>query len=48
MASTSRRIDMEKFNNNNFELWKLKMEDMLVDRDLWVAISSRKLVSTSQ
>lgn len=29
---------MEKFNDNNFELWKLKMEDMLIDHDLWLAI----------
>ena len=33
---------MEKFNGTNFELWKLKMEDLLVDRDLCVAISGTK------
>jgi len=33
---------MEKFNNTNFEMWKLKMEDFLIDRDLWVAISISK------
>ena len=30
---------MEKFNGSNFELWKLKMEDLLEDRDLWEAAS---------
>ena len=29
---------MDKFNGTNFELWKLKMEDMLEDRDLWEAV----------
>ena len=36
MASTSYgKLEVEKFNGTNFELWKLKMEDMLEDRDLW-------------
>ena len=34
MTSTS-RIKIEKFNGQNFELWKLKMEDLLVDREQW-------------
>jgi hypothetical protein len=41
MVSTS-RLEMEKFNGTNFELWKLKMEDLLIDRDLWVAVSRTK------
>ena len=48
MASTSSRVEMDKFNGINFELWKPKMEDMLVDRDLWDAVSSTKPQSTSQ
>jgi hypothetical protein len=32
MAS-SLRIEIEKFNGHNFELWKLKMEDLLVDQE---------------
>ena len=32
MASSS-RIKIEKFNGKNFELWKLKMEDLLVDKE---------------
>ena len=48
MASTSSRVEMDKFNGSNFELWKLKMEDMLVDRDLWDVVSSTKPQTTSQ
>ena len=41
MASSSYgRMEVEKFNGTNFELWKLKMEDMLEDRDLWEATTS--------
>jgi hypothetical protein len=32
MAS-SFRIEIEKFNGKNFELWKLKMEDLLIDKE---------------
>jgi len=31
-------IYREKFNRQIFELWKLKMEDHLVDRDQWISI----------
>jgi hypothetical protein len=31
MASSSRRIEVDKI----FEMCKLKMEDMLIDLDLW-------------
>jgi len=34
----SGRIEMENFNGGNIELGKLKMEDMLVDKDLWMTI----------
>ena len=37
MAS-SRKIEIEKFNGQSFELWKLKMEDLLVDKDQWIAV----------
>jgi hypothetical protein len=37
MASNS-KMEIEKFNGKSFELWKLKMEDMLVDRDQWITI----------
>lgn len=40
MASSSySRVEVEKFNGTNFELWKLKMQDMLEDRDLWEVAS---------
>jgi len=29
------QIEVEKFGGNDFELWKLKMEALLMDRDLW-------------
>ena len=32
MASNS-KMEIEKFNGKSFELWKLKMEDLLVDKD---------------
>ena len=42
MASTLGRIEIEKINGTNFELRKLKMEDMSVDRDLWTVVSRNK------
>ena len=39
----SRRIDVEKFYGINFEMWKLKMEDLLIDQDLWDVIDEDKL-----
>ena len=32
------KIEIEKFNGQSFELWKLKMEDLLVDKDQWVEV----------
>jgi hypothetical protein len=37
MASSS-KIEIKKFNGQNFELWKLKMEDILVDREKWAVV----------
>jgi hypothetical protein len=37
MASYS-RIEIEKFNGKNFELWNLKMEDLLVDKEQWITV----------
>jgi hypothetical protein len=37
MASNS-KMEIEKFNGKSFELWKLKMEDLLVERDQWIMI----------
>ena len=32
------KIEIEKFNGHSFELWKLKMEDLLVDKDQWITV----------
>jgi hypothetical protein len=32
MANNS-KMEIEKFNGKSFELWKLKMEDLLVNKD---------------
>jgi hypothetical protein len=37
MAS-SYKINMEIFNGKIFELWKIKMEDLLVDKNQWVVV----------
>ena len=37
MASDG-KIEIEKFNGQSFELWKLKMEDLLVDKYQWIVI----------
>jgi hypothetical protein len=37
MASSS-RIEIEKFNGKNFDLWKLKMEDLLVNKEQWIVV----------
>jgi hypothetical protein len=31
-------MEIKKFNGKIFELWKLKMEDLLVDRDQWITV----------
>eukprot|EP00253_Pinus_taeda_P002896 PITA_02896 len=37
MASSG-KIEIENFNGQSFELWKLKMEDLLVDKDQWIVV----------
>eukprot|EP00253_Pinus_taeda_P010281 PITA_10281 len=37
MASSG-KIEIEKFSGQSFELWKLKMEDLLVDKDQSIAV----------
>ena len=47
MSKTS-RIKIKKFNGQIFELWKIKMEDIFVDREQWVVVKPRtKLIGTS-
>jgi hypothetical protein len=48
MSNTS-RIEIKKFNGQKFELWKLKMEDLLVYREEWVVVElGTKLIGTSE
>ena len=35
---SSGKIEIEKFNSQSFELWKFKMEDLLMDKDQWIAV----------
>jgi len=35
---SSGKIKIEKFNGQGFELWKLKMEDLLVDKDQLIVV----------
>eukprot|EP00253_Pinus_taeda_P025343 PITA_25343 len=37
MASSG-KIEIDKFNGQSFGLWKLKMEDLFVDKDEWIAV----------
>jgi hypothetical protein len=37
MVSSS-RIEIEKFNGKKNELWKLKMEDLIVDKEQWIDV----------
>jgi hypothetical protein len=37
MVSSS-KMEIEKFNGKSFELWKLKMEYMLVYKDHWIVV----------
>ena len=32
------KLEIEKFNGKFFELWKLKMEDLLVEKYQWIAV----------
>jgi hypothetical protein len=34
------KMEIEKFNGNFFELWKLKMKDLSMDRYQWTTVDS--------
>ncbi|KAJ0097249.1 hypothetical protein Patl1_28254 [Pistacia atlantica] len=42
MSISQAHLEVEKFNGHNFELWKLNMEGLLIDRDLWHVIEDPK------
>ena len=35
---SSGKIDFKKFNGQSFDLWKLKMEDLLGDKYRWIEV----------
>jgi hypothetical protein len=37
MASNS-KMEIKKLNGKSFEMWKINMQDMLVEKDQWIAI----------
>ena len=48
MVSSS-KIEIDKFKGHKFELWKLKMEDLLVDWEQWIVVDpGTKPTGTSQ
>jgi hypothetical protein len=47
-VSISSRIMIEKFNGKKFELWKLKMEDLLVDKEQWIDVDPGTLLTSTQ
>ena len=43
------RIEINKFDDQKFELWKPKMEDLLIDRKKWIVVDpGTKPTRTSQ
>ena len=40
------RIDVENISGTNFKLWRLNMEDLLIDQDLWDVIDKNNLRPT--
>ena len=47
--TSSSRIEINKFDDQNFELWKIKMKDVLIDREQCIVVDpSAKPTRTSQ
>ena len=42
------KIEIKKFNGQSFELWKLKMENLLVDKDQWIVVDLGTKPTASQ
>ena len=38
--ATNSKMEIKKFNGQIFELWKLKMEDLLAEIDHWITIDT--------
>jgi len=41
------RYRVEKFNSQNYELWKMQMEDYLYQKDLYLPLSGNTKMSMS-
>ena len=41
------RFKVEKINSQNYQLWKMQMEDYLYQRDLYQPLSGKEKKSTS-
>ena len=41
------RFRVKKFNGQNYQLWKMQMEDYLYQRDLYLSLSGKTKKSTS-
>ena len=35
------KFKVEKFNNQNFQLWNMKMEDYLYQKDLYLSLNGK-------
>jgi hypothetical protein len=47
--TSSSIIEIEKFNGQSFDLWKIKLEDLIVDREQWIVVGSwKKPISMSK
>ena len=47
--TSSSRIEINKFDDQNFELWKIKMKDILIDQEQWIVVNpGAKPTRTSQ
>ena len=46
--TSSGKIEIEKFNGKSFELRKLNMEDLLVDKDQWITVDPSTGVSDEE
>ena len=40
------KFRVEKFNGQNFSLWKMQMEDYLYQKDLYLPLGKKKKITT--
>ena len=39
------KFRVEKFNDQNYQLWKMKMEDYLYQKDIYLPLGEKKIVN---